>query len=60
MENKQLEAKILGKRLNLEKMSKTSHISETHALIQVSEFKLQFYSNRFRNGDKTVGHLSSF
>ena len=36
MENKQLEAKILGKRLNLEKMSKTSHISETHALIQVS------------------------
>ena len=23
-----------------------------------TEFKLQFYSNRFRNGYKTVGHLS--
>ena len=34
--NKQLQANILGKRLNLEKMFKTSHISETHALIQVS------------------------
>ena len=25
-----------------------------------TEFKLQFYSNRFRNGYKTVGHLSLF
>ena len=35
--NIQLQAEILGKRLNLEKMSKISHISETHALIQVRE-----------------------
>ena len=32
---KQVEANILRKRLNLEKMSQTSNISETHALIQV-------------------------
>ena len=36
IKNKQLEAKTFGKRLNLDKMSKTSHPSETHALIQVS------------------------
>ena len=35
--NIQLEAKILGKILNLEKMCKIPHISETHALIQVSD-----------------------
>ena len=34
--NKQLEAKVLGNSLNLERMSKTSHVSKTHALIQVS------------------------
>ena len=33
--DKQLEARVLGKRLNLEKMFKTSHVSETHAFIQV-------------------------
>ena len=37
--NKHLEAKFLGKRLNLEKMFKTSHISQTHALIQVRSLK---------------------
>jgi len=31
-----LEAKVLGNRLNLEKMSKTSPVSKTHALIQAS------------------------
>ena len=35
--NKQLEVKVSGKRLREEeKTSKTSHVSETHALIQVS------------------------
>ena len=34
--NKQLEAKVLGKRLNsVKKKSEPSHVSETYALIQV-------------------------
>ena len=33
---RQLEAKILFKRLILKRMSKISHVSQTHALIQVS------------------------
>ena len=37
--NKQLEAKLLGKRLKLEKVSKTSHISQIHALIHVNSHK---------------------
>ena len=36
MLHQQLEAKILGKRLHLENMSKISHIREIHALIKVS------------------------
>ena len=35
-----LEAKILWKRLNLKRMSKASHISQTHALIQVINSRL--------------------
>ena len=35
--NKQLESKFVRERPNIEKMNKTSQISRTHALIQVSD-----------------------
>ena len=38
-----MKANILRKRLNLEKMSKTPHMRETHALIQVSKQTRSFY-----------------